>query len=54
MSIYEKADQAPYFVLTENLTVIAYFSYENIIFYQYLFTIICIFFIYFNLFRNKQ
>ena len=31
MSIYEKADQAPYFVLTENLTVIAYFAYENAI-----------------------
>ena len=32
MSNYEKADQAPYLVLTEHLTVIAYFSNENVIF----------------------
>ena len=32
MSIYEKADKAPYFVLTENLTVIAYISNENVIY----------------------
>jgi len=32
MSIYEKADKAPYFVLTEILTVFAYFSNENVIY----------------------
>jgi len=35
MSIYEKADKAPYFVLTENLTIIAYISNENVI-YMYI------------------
>jgi len=32
MLINEKADQAPYFVMTEKLTVIANFSYENVIY----------------------
>jgi len=32
MSNYEKADQAPYFVLTEHSTVIEYFSNEIVIY----------------------
>ena len=41
MSIYEKADQALYFVLTENLTVIVYFTNEMLF--------ICIF-VYYHLY----
>jgi len=46
MSIYEKAYQAPYFVLTENLTVIAYFSNENVI-YMHICLLSFVFSIYF-------
>ena len=58
MSIYEKADKAPYFVLTENLTVIAYISNENVIYLHICYLSVVYILLYisilFNLIRNKQ